>query len=64
MKCFPLCINVITGITLTVLYIPFFILLNEQDSSYERIYDGVSLNGVHYYSIIAKLIMIFNEVCL
>ena len=45
MKHFALYLYLIAGITLAVLYIPFFILLNQQDSSYERIYDGVSLEG-------------------
>ena len=49
MKHFTRYLYLISGVTLTTLYIPFFILLNQQDSSYETIYDGVSLQGVEFW---------------
>ena len=30
-----------------VVHIPFLILFNQQDSSYGRIYEGVSLKGLY-----------------
>ena len=48
MKHFTRYLYLISGVTLTTLYIPFLILLNQQESSYETIYDGVSLRGVEF----------------
>ena len=62
MKYFSLYLYVITGITIAALYIPFFVLLNQQDSSYGTIYNGVKLEGTnfHYTTILyPKMFEIF-----
>ena len=46
-KSYTLYLYLITGITIAALYIPFFVLLNQQDSSYEVIYNGILLNGTN-----------------
>ena len=46
------------------LHIPFFILLNPQDSSYEIIHDNVSLEGVanvsFLFSNIFRILMVIH----
>ena len=46
MEHFTLYISLIADITISTLYVPFFILLNQQDSSYGKIYDSVSMQGM------------------
>eukprot|EP01036_Dinobryon_divergens_P040298 gene40298-53267_t len=65
MNFFPLYLYLITGITLTVLHSPFFILLNHQDSSYDRIYDGVSLRGSSISDVLKNSSMlILAQICI
>lgn len=45
MQNFILYLYFISGITIAALYVPFFVLLNKQDSSYGAIYTGVLLQG-------------------
>ena len=62
MKHFALYLYLITGITLMILYIPFFILLNPQDSSYEIIHVGVSLEGaVNVLLLISNIFRYFES---